>query len=207
MLPVCCFQLFSSSVDAGAETKREREGKKRCRIDLTCRLAGRTTFSFHFFSVRRTISFNNRTFFGLSGGKDKTSDPAILWSLDTSISLWTRRARPISWDDSCQRYWPKTFALLNWSMRSSRTKKIFFFLRYFQISNQQQQRRWETNREIRTKLMEHQLRNLQINLWPGMYYPSNDFSNYIDSVHKALDSSKESYHRDYIPYDYKRPES
>jgi len=74
--------------------------------------------------------------------------------------------------------------------------------------------------------IEQKLRNLQINLaqgrtqeelaQAGIYFPSsnssttqNIFSNYIDSVHKALDSSKQSsssspYHNEYIPYDYKQ---
>ncbi|CAF4044969.1 unnamed protein product, partial [Rotaria sp. Silwood2] len=81
--------------------------------------------------------------------------------------------------------------------------------------------------------IEQKLRNLQINLaqgrtqeelaQAGIYFPSqssssstqNIFSNYIDSVHKALDSSKQiskedstsyyesPYHNEYIPYDYK----
>jgi len=93
--------------------------------------------------------------------------------------------------------------------------------------------------------IEQKLRNLQINLaqgrtqdelaQAGIYFPSspqqqpppippqqqqqqNAFSNYIDSVHRALDSSKQQikgdsnniyyespYHNDYIQYDYKRP--
>jgi hypothetical protein len=95
--------------------------------------------------------------------------------------------------------------------------------------------------------IEQKLRNLQINLaqgrtqdelaQAGIYFPSspqqqqppplppqqqqqqqNAFSNYIDSVHRALDSSKPQtkgdsnniyyespYHSDYIQYDYKRP--
>jgi hypothetical protein len=81
--------------------------------------------------------------------------------------------------------------------------------------------------------IEQKLRNLQINLAQGrtqeelakagIYFPppgssksQNIFSNYIDSVHKALDSSKQTskrdspsyyqspYHDDYIPYDYKQ---
>ncbi|CAF3800055.1 unnamed protein product [Adineta steineri] len=84
--------------------------------------------------------------------------------------------------------------------------------------------------------IEQKLRNLQINLaqgrtqeelaQAGIYFPSssaptsqNIFSNYIESVHKALDSSSSSkqptkdnstsyyqspYHNDYIPYDYKQ---
>jgi hypothetical protein len=81
--------------------------------------------------------------------------------------------------------------------------------------------------------IEQKLRNLQINLaqgrtqeelaQAGIYFPppssnssssttQNIFSNYIDSVHKALDSTKESskgdcqspYHNKYIPYDYKQ---
>jgi hypothetical protein len=74
--------------------------------------------------------------------------------------------------------------------------------------------------------IEQKLRNLQINLAQGrtqeelakagVYFPpppstslpipQNVFSNYIDSVHKALDSSKQTspYHNDYIPYDYKQ---
>ncbi|CAF3382596.1 unnamed protein product [Rotaria sp. Silwood1] len=84
--------------------------------------------------------------------------------------------------------------------------------------------------------IEQKLRNLQINLaqgrtqeelaQAGIYFPSsnssstqNIFSNYIDSVHKALDSSKQtskdestsyyqsSYHNEYIPYDYKNQTS
>jgi hypothetical protein len=84
--------------------------------------------------------------------------------------------------------------------------------------------------------IEQKLRNLQINLaqgrtqdelaQAGIYFPSskqpNTFSNYIDSVHKALDSSKQEssslksdstsyyqspYHNEYIPYDYKRDSS
>ncbi len=85
--------------------------------------------------------------------------------------------------------------------------------------------------------IEQKLRHLQINLAQGrtqeelakagIYFPpppstssttQNVFSNYIDSVHKALDSSKQQtkgdsnniyyespYHSDYIQYDYKRP--
>ena len=80
--------------------------------------------------------------------------------------------------------------------------------------------------------IEQKLRNLQINLaqgrteeelaQAGIYFPppphpgsstaSNVFSNYIDSVHKALDSTKQTtkgdcqspYHNKYIPYDYKQ---
>jgi len=73
--------------------------------------------------------------------------------------------------------------------------------------------------------IEQKLRNLQLNLAQGrtqeelakagIYFPpppstssttQNVFSNYIDSVHKALDSSKQTspYHNDYIPYDYKQ---
>jgi hypothetical protein len=78
--------------------------------------------------------------------------------------------------------------------------------------------------------IEQKLRNLQINLaqgrtqeelaQAGIYFPpppgssttQNVFSNYIDSVHKALDSTKQSskgdcqspYHNQYIPYDYKQ---
>jgi hypothetical protein len=94
--------------------------------------------------------------------------------------------------------------------------------------------------------IEQKLRNLQINLaqgrtqeelaQAGIYFPpptsspssssqqqqqqQNAFSNYIDSVHRALDSSKQQqqqtkgdstnmyydspYHNDYIPHDYKR---
>jgi hypothetical protein len=84
--------------------------------------------------------------------------------------------------------------------------------------------------------IEQKLRKLQINLaqgrtqdelaQAGIYFPSpsssssqNIFSNYIDSVHKALDSSKQTskedstsyyqspYHNDYIPYDYKQQTS
>jgi hypothetical protein len=80
-----------------------------------------------------------------------------------------------------------------------------------------------------TNTIEQKLRNLQINLaqgrtqeelaQAGIYFPppsQNAFSNYIDSVHKALDSSKQSskgdspsyyqspYHNEYIPYDYKQ---
>ncbi|CAF1315183.1 unnamed protein product [Rotaria sordida] len=84
--------------------------------------------------------------------------------------------------------------------------------------------------------IEQKLRNLQINLaqgrtqeelaQAGIYFPQpgssstqNIFSNYIDSVHKALDSSKQSskddsnayyqspYHNEYIPYDYKNETS
>ena len=93
--------------------------------------------------------------------------------------------------------------------------------------------------------IEQKLRNLQFNLAQGrtqdelaqigIYFPSsnnpssqspqqNAFSNYIDSVHKALDSSKQQqqpqlkadssnmyygtpYHNDYIQYDYKRQPS
>jgi hypothetical protein len=80
--------------------------------------------------------------------------------------------------------------------------------------------------------IEQKLRHLQINLaqgrtqeelaQAGIYFPSpgssttsNIFSNYIDSVHKALDSSKQSskedyqspYHNEYIPYDYKQSTS
>ena len=83
--------------------------------------------------------------------------------------------------------------------------------------------------------VEQKLRNLQINLaqgrtqeelaQAGIYFsspnssssPQNVFSNYIDSVHKALDSSKPSsskenaaayysspFHNEYIPYEYKQ---
>jgi hypothetical protein len=101
--------------------------------------------------------------------------------------------------------------------------------------------------------IEHKLRNLQINLaqgrtqdqlaQAGIFFPNNNnnsssppqpptqqpqnaFSNYIDSVHKALDSSKQPdqpqpqpkgdpnnmyyespYHNSYVQYDYKRPPS
>lgn len=84
-----------------------------------------------------------------------------------------------------------------------------------------------------TNTIEQKLRNLQINLAQGrtqeelakagIYFPppsgsststtTNVFSNYIDSVHKALDSTKQSsskgddqspYHNKYIPYDYKQ---
>ena len=89
--------------------------------------------------------------------------------------------------------------------------------------------------------IEQKLRNLQINLaqgrtneelaQAGIYFPSstslsqqqNAFSNYIDSVHRALDSSKQQqqpsnenstniyhespYHNDTIQYDYKRQPS
>jgi hypothetical protein len=86
--------------------------------------------------------------------------------------------------------------------------------------------------------IEQKLRNLQLNLaqgrtqdelaQAGIYFPpttsstqtqqqqQNAFSNYIDSVHKALDLSKQQtkpdsnniyynspYHNDYIQYDYK----
>ena len=85
------------------------------------------------------------------------------------------------------------------------------------------------------KTIEQKLRNLQINLAQGrteqelakagIYFPppsttsaaaaaaggtsaSNIFSNYIDSVHRALDSTKSnsptSYQNDYIPYEYKQ---
>lgn len=85
------------------------------------------------------------------------------------------------------------------------------------------------------KTIEQKLRNLQINLaqgrteeelaQAGIYFPpsgvssstaSNIFSNYIDSVHKALDSTKSTsskgdyqspYHDEYIPYDYHQPSS
>ena len=87
--------------------------------------------------------------------------------------------------------------------------------------------------------IEQKLRNLQINLAQGrtqeelakagIYFPppttttsssssappANIFSNYIDSVHKALDSTKQSstskgdtsspYHNKYVPYDYQQP--
>lgn len=81
--------------------------------------------------------------------------------------------------------------------------------------------------------IEQKLHNLQINLAQGrteeeltkagVFFPppgastsQNIFSNYIDSVHKALDSSKTStkesstsyyqspYHNEYVPYDYKQ---
>ncbi|CAF1126047.1 unnamed protein product [Adineta ricciae] len=85
--------------------------------------------------------------------------------------------------------------------------------------------------------IEQKLRNLQINLaqgrtqeelaQAGIYFPSpksssspqNIFSNYIDSVHKALDSSKQPskessssyyqspFHNEYIPYEYKQSTS
>ncbi|CAF3952467.1 unnamed protein product [Rotaria magnacalcarata] len=84
--------------------------------------------------------------------------------------------------------------------------------------------------------IEQKLRNLQIKLaqgrtqeelaQAGIYFPppdssssQNTFSNYIDSVHKALDLSKQSskedstsyyqspYHDEYIPYDYKKQTS
>ena len=84
-----------------------------------------------------------------------------------------------------------------------------------------------------TNTIEQKLRNLQINLAQGrtqeelakagIYFPppttssssttntsANIFSNYIDSVHKALDSTKQKgetsspYHNKYIPYDYQQ---